>query len=30
MNYLSHGSAPQVPSNRYVLPSFEERTPLRL
>ena len=27
MNYLSHGSAPQVPSNRYVLPSFEERTP---
>ena len=27
MNYLSHGSAPQFPSNRYVLPSFEERTP---
>ena len=27
MNYLPQDSAPQMPSNRYVLPSFEERTP---
>jgi len=27
MNYLPQDSAPQMPSSRYVLPSFEERTP---
>jgi len=27
MNYLPNDIAPQMPSNRYVLPSFEERTP---
>ena len=27
MNYLPHDSSPLMPSNRYVLPSFEERTP---
>lgn len=27
MSMMPGGSAPQMPSNRYILPNFEERTP---